>query len=155
MPFQISDLAGLSTPLTRLIEVISAGIGKVSAPYLLTRTSKAKAKELKNIAEASKSVTNDADLSIFYDDGKIAVKALESQKFITEATTIENRASDRILFEASKQQLNLEKVSSHAALELLGEQSVPDAKPDEDWIARFFEYAKNISSSTGIPQEAT
>jgi Protein of unknown function (DUF2806) len=45
-----------------------------------------------------------------------------------------------------QQQLNLEKISSHAALELLPEQSVPDAKPDEDWTARFFDYAKNISS---------
>jgi hypothetical protein len=112
----------------------------------LTRTSKAKAKELKHIAEAIKSVTNDADLSISYDEGKIAVKALESQEFVTQATTIENRASDRILFKAAKQQQNLEKVTSQAAIELSSEQSVPAAKPDEDWIARFFDYAKNISS---------
>src|SRR5208283_3391216 len=61
-------------------------------------------------------------------------------------TTIENRASDRILFEATKKQRCLERVTSQAALELSSEQSVPDEKPDEDWIAGFFDYAKNISS---------
>ncbi len=35
----IKDLAGLSEPLTRLIEVISGGIGNVSESYLITHGS--------------------------------------------------------------------------------------------------------------------
>jgi uncharacterized repeat protein (TIGR03899 family) len=146
MAFQVSDLVGLSAPLTRLIEVVSAGVGKVSAPYLVAWTARAKGKEIQHIAKAIQSATNNAPLDISYDNGKIGIKSLDSQKFITEATTIEDRASERILFEAAKQQLNLEKISSHAAIELLPEQSVPNAKPDEDWTARFFDCAKIISS---------
>jgi Protein of unknown function (DUF2806) len=146
MDLKISDLTGLKEPITRLIEVVSTGVGKVAAPYLIASTAGAKAKEILRVAQAIKSVTNNADLDISYDEGKVAIKTLESHTFVTEATTIENRASDRILFEATKQQRRLERVTSQAALELSSEQSVPDEKPDEDWIARFFDYAKNISS---------
>jgi len=146
MDLKISDLTGLKEPITRLIEVVSAGVGKVAAPYLIASTAGAKAKEILRVAQAIKSVTNNADLDISYDEGKVAIKTLESHTFVTEATTIENRASDRILFEATKKQRCLERVTSQAALELSSEQSVPDEKPDEDWIARFFDYAKNISS---------
>ncbi len=146
MDFKISDLTGLSAPLTRLIEVISEGVGRVMAPYLVASTARGKGKEIQQIAQAIKSATNNAPLDISYDDAKIAIKTLDSQKFVTAVSTIENRASERIHFEGAKQQLNLENVSSHAALELLPEQSVPDTKPDEDWTARFFDYAKNISS---------
>ena len=49
---EITDLAGLSEPLKRLIEVISSGIGNVSKPYLIRKTADAKAYEIKVIAEA-------------------------------------------------------------------------------------------------------
>lgn len=146
MDFTVSDLAGLEKPITRLIEVVSAGVGKVAAPYLIASTAAARAKEIQDVAQAIKSVTNNADLDISYEEGKVAIKTVESQKFITEVTTIENRASDRILFEANKQQRCLEQVTSHAAFELSGEESVPEQKPDEDWISRFFDYAKTIST---------
>lgn len=49
---EITDLAGLSEPLKRLIEVISGGIGNVSKPYLIKKTADAKAYEIKVISDA-------------------------------------------------------------------------------------------------------
>ena len=49
---EITDLAGLSEPLKRLIEVISSGIGNVYKPYLIRKTADAKAYEIKVIANA-------------------------------------------------------------------------------------------------------
>ena len=79
MDFKISDLTGLSAPITRLIEVVSAGVGSVAAPYLVAWTAKAKCKEIQQIGQAIKSATNNALLDISYDDGKIAIKTLDSQ----------------------------------------------------------------------------
>jgi len=42
---KISDLTGLSKPLTRLIEVIASGIGAVSRPYFIKREADAHAYE--------------------------------------------------------------------------------------------------------------
>jgi hypothetical protein len=51
---EIKDLAGLSDPLKKLIEVISTGVGALSKPYLVRKTADAKAYEIKIIAQASK-----------------------------------------------------------------------------------------------------
>ena len=48
----IKDLAGLSEPLKKLIEVVSQGIGALSRPYLIRKTADAKAYEIKTITQA-------------------------------------------------------------------------------------------------------
>ena len=70
---KIEDVAGLSKPLTRLIEVIAQGIGNVTTPYLIRKTAEARAhldaitnplysdlkkKLLKNIDEIEHPATN-------------------------------------------------------------------------------------------------
>lgn len=44
---EIKDLAGLSQPLTKLVEVISIGIGKLYEPAHIKRMANAKAYEIK------------------------------------------------------------------------------------------------------------
>lgn len=51
---EIKDLAGLSKPLKKLIEVVSAGVGGLSKPYLIRKNADAKAYEIKVIAQATK-----------------------------------------------------------------------------------------------------
>lgn len=48
----IKDVAGLSQPITPLIEVVSAGVGAISAPYLLKKNADAQAYQIKTIANA-------------------------------------------------------------------------------------------------------
>ena len=51
---EIKDLAGLSEPLKKFIEVVSQGVGALSKPYLIRKTADAKAYEIKVISQAIK-----------------------------------------------------------------------------------------------------
>ena len=48
----IKDLAGISEPIKRFIEVIADGIGEVSRPILIRKNVDAKAYEIRKVAEA-------------------------------------------------------------------------------------------------------
>jgi hypothetical protein len=61
---QIKDLVGLSKPLTRLIEVVSQGVGAVGTPYLIKRTADARAHEIKVIGDALKQVAEKNGLPV-------------------------------------------------------------------------------------------
>ena len=49
---QVSDILGLSEPLTKLIETVSTGMGMLYEPIHLKRRAKAKAEEIKLISDA-------------------------------------------------------------------------------------------------------
>ena len=69
----IKDIVGLSKPLTRLIEVISQGIGAVSAPYLVKKNAEAKAHEVRVISSALKEVAEQHQLPVVFKDGQIEI----------------------------------------------------------------------------------
>lgn len=143
----IKDLAGLSKPLTRLIDVVSDGIGAVSRPYLIRRDAAARADEIRLIAGALKEVAEQHQLPVTYRDGEIEVwQKPEDNTLTLEATTASTRALSRLDFQERKRQANIENVTSVAAAELTGEVEVPEEKPDEDWVTRFFSAAQDISS---------
>jgi len=139
----IKDLTGLSKPLTRLIEVISGGFGAISKPYLIKKTAEAKAYEVKVIAEAMtesrKLLTNSE-----YDDGKIKVLSPDAQP--NDLPALPNRVTARIQYQELQKQQNIESVCSSAADELAQETSVPDSKPEPEWVSRFMEIASGIST---------
>jgi hypothetical protein len=138
---EITDLTGLSEPLKRLIEVISSGIGNVYKPYLIRKTADAKAYEIKVIANAmaeSKKLLTHTE----YEDGKVKVLAEQSEDF----PTLQNRADARIQYRGQCEQQNVEAVCVNAAEELLKETTVPDGKPEPEWISRFFDISSGINS---------
>ena len=140
---EITDLAGLSEPLKRLIEVISSGIGNVYKPYLIRKTADAKAYEIKVIANAmaeSKKLLAHAE----YEDGKVKVLALEEQS--EDFPSLQHRADARIQYRGQCEQQNVEAVCANAAEELLRETTVPDGKPEPEWISRFFDISSGITS---------
>lgn len=57
---EIKDLAGLSQPLTKFVEVVSQGIGTLYEPTHIKRMAKSRAKEIKTISSA----INDSNLPI-------------------------------------------------------------------------------------------
>lgn len=140
---EITDLAGLSEPLKRLIEVISSGIGNVYRPYLIRKTADAKAYEIKVIANAmaeSKKLLTHAE----YEDGKVKVLALIEQS--EDFPTLQHRVDARIQYRGQCEQQNVEAVCANAAEELLRETTVPDGKPEPEWISRFFDISSGITS---------
>ena len=141
----ISDLAGLSEPLKRLIEVISSGIGKVYQPYLIRKTADAKAYEIKIISDAIAASQQTLPHSQ-YTDGKVTLSSTD--KLPTNSPSLLSRASVRLEYQNQRQQQNIEAVCAHAATELAKEQSVPEIKPDSEWVSRFINIASDVSTET-------
>ena len=141
---EIKDLAGLSAPLKKLIEVVSSGIGTLSKPYFIRKTADAKAYEIKIITQAIKDNQHDLG-SIEFNDEKINLISLD-HKLIKEDFSLEERTQKRVQFKEQKKQINIENITQKAAENLETENKVSDVPVDEDWISRFFNYAENISN---------
>ncbi len=148
MEIKITDVVGLSKPLTRLIEVMAQGFGAVSRQYLTIRNADAEANKIRKIAEAIKDVAQQHQLPVVHDDGTTEIwQKPEDRTLILGETTLEARAHKRADFQERKRQANLESVTSAAAVELAYEEDVPDERPDEDWVTRFFDSAQDVSSA--------
>lgn len=142
---EIKDLAGLSGPLTKLVEVIASGVGGVSRPFLTRKNADAKAYEIRKIAEAF----NDSRQllgTVSYENEGLSIATGNQTEIVTPERTIEDRIRDRIAFQEIKKQINLEQISQHAAEEMRDKEQVSEEKVDEDWISRFFKIAEDISS---------
>jgi hypothetical protein len=143
---EIKDLAGLSQPLTKLVEVISSAIGNISRPFLLRRNADAKAYEIRRIAEALNDSKKLLGTVEYNNEGLSIVSAGDLPQVLQSEKTIEDRALERAAFQEVKKQRNIEQISQYAAEELIEKEAVSDEKVDEDWISRFFSVAENISS---------
>lgn len=144
---EIKDLAGLSEPFKRLIEVISQGIGAVSQPYLICKNAEARAYEIRVISAALAEVADNHTLPVIYKNGEIELwQKPDDHTLILESRKIDERSNLRLDYQERKKQANIESVTSIAAVELANDDSVPDEKPDEDWTTRFFSSVQDVSS---------
>ena len=133
---EVSDVLGLSRPLTKLIETVSGGIDTLYKPVHLKRMAKAKAEEIKLISEA---ITQNAMLPINYQHGNVGIDSTDVQNLLF-------RTEQRLLQEEMKKQQNMDAIVSNAAEELQGKEKVSDTPVDEDWSTRFRNIAKDVSS---------
>lgn len=133
---EISDILGLSEPLTKLIETVSCGVGKLYEPTHIKRLAKAKAEEIKLISDT---VTDNLCLPISYKNGEIGID-------VTDANELVQRAQNRFLFQQMKKQQNIEAVVAHAYAELDKAKTVSSIPVDEDWISSFFDFVANVSN---------
>lgn len=142
----IKDLAGLSEPIKRLIEVISEGIGAISHPYLTKANANAKAYEIRTIAQAF-SENDKFPGKMKYEVGNLLIESTLHQEILpAPENAIEKRIIMRVAYQQAKKQSNIECIVYHAAEELKSEQEVTHEKPDSDWITRFFDISEYISS---------
>ena len=143
----LSDLTGLSKPLTRLVEVVAKGTGNFFAPHLIKKNANARAYELDTMVNAIKDAGMESSLEVSHDGDKLTytsnsnIVPLDSQE-----NTILSRATQRANYQELKRQDNLEKVTEKAADALGGEKEIADESPDDDWINRFFSSAQEVSS---------
>lgn len=133
---EISDVLGLSDPMTKLIETISGGIGKLYEPTHIKRMAKARAKEIKILGEA----ISDVDyLPIKYDTDNIIIDGMNYSE-------LAKRAQDRLAYQELKKQNNIDRVVGCAAEELCSKKSVSPEPIDADWITRFFDSVADVST---------
>ncbi|MFN7843005.1 MAG: DUF2806 domain-containing protein [Pirellula sp.] len=145
---EIKDLAGLSQPLTRLIEVVAAGIGAVSASFLIKRNSDARAHEFKVVGNAMQEVTGNRNMQASYKDGRFEISSGATEIGTNIGSeSVEHRAAARMGFQETKRQACIESISTIAAAELSQESVVAEEKPLDEWITRFFSIAQDVSSS--------
>lgn len=133
---EITDVLGLSDPLSKLLETVSGGIGKVYEPIHIKRMAKAKAEELKLISAA---VSDNITLPTIYENGKITVDSTNFEELM-------KRTQERFLFQELSKQSNIDAVVTKAYTELEKEESVSDIPVDKDWTSRFFDSVANVSN---------
>lgn len=131
---EIKDLAGLSQPLTKLIEVAAKGIGVLYEPRYIKRMAKARAIEMKTISSA----IEDCDLPIKYDNNQLTIDT-STKEFM-------DRIERRVLFSEAKKQKNIEDILSEAYNNLETEKEVSEEPIEEDWINRFFNIVGDVSN---------
>ncbi|WP_422881732.1 DUF2806 domain-containing protein [Pantoea agglomerans] len=145
----IKDLAGLSQPLTKLVEVISSGVGAVSKPYLIRKEAEARAAEIRLISDALNDVAVQSGLPVSYTKGEIEIwQRPEDGTLILSEVPSADRINSKADFVARKKQRNTENVTSYAARELNELNSVSEVPLDEDWITTFFSNIENVSSES-------
>ena len=133
---EISDLLGLSQPLTKLVETVSGGLDTLYKPWHLKRMAKARAEEIKLISEA---ITQNAMLPINYQHGNVGIDSTDVQNLLA-------RTQQRLLQDEVKKQQNMDAVVANAAEELRTKEKVSETPVDEDWSTRFRNIAKDVSS---------
>jgi len=113
------DLSDLTLPLTKLAEVVAAGIGEAPPP------------------------------SLVYEDESFQISPTGGASSGTADTpegSLSKRAMARVAFQEQKRQENIESIVSQAIEALSDEEEASSTPLDSDWIARFFRIAEDIST---------
>ncbi|MFN7570203.1 MAG: DUF2806 domain-containing protein [Betaproteobacteria bacterium] len=136
MPLEIKDLAGLSQPLTKLVDVVSAAIGTAYRPRSIRTQAEAKAHELKTLARAEAEAEVEAHL--------IKANAIEQRISLLAQTdpNLAQRARQRLLAREIEGQLNVEEIAEQARLAL--PVTVSPEPVSADWRRKFFQDAEDV-----------
>lgn len=143
---EIKDLTGLSKPLTKLVEVMAAGVGAIARPYLVKRDADARAYEIETVARALSSAGLPEGR---YEEGRVIIAASNSDASGQLAETpVGERVVARLAHQEARRQQNIEQISQRAAEELkdIKADDVSSEPVDDDWASRFFTVAQDVSS---------
>jgi uncharacterized repeat protein (TIGR03899 family) len=136
MSIELNDIAGLSKPLTKLIEVVSGGIGTLYLPTKIRQEAKARA-DAEQIAALGKiETTNKAR------DLQLHAELKHIEQLVSDRPDLAERARMRILTREIEGYANLEAVADYAAQEL--PENVSPNPLDADWRRKFFLEAENV-----------
>lgn len=136
MSLEIKDLAGISQPITKLVEVVSSAIGSTFRPRSMKSEADSKAYEIKTIAKANA-------------EAAVITKKIERSDIFSLVDTLAmshpelaERAKHRLLLREIEGQVNVEAIANHAANELPPTVSSEQVNPD--WRRKFFSEAENV-----------
>lgn len=132
---EMTDLFGFKEPLIKLIKVTSKGIGIVYEPRHLKKMADAESYRLEKITEANtKAISNASN----------GLKEIIPGAIIE--TTVGERSELRMKYQAEKEQQNLENIVVKATKNLEGKEKVSARELEDEWIDRYFDYAKKITN---------
>lgn len=140
---EIAKIFNSIDPVNKLLNTIGHGIGVWYEPIHIKRIaeaskkkSEAKAYELELIA---KKISEYPELQIGFSEGETSINNEDVSRLL-------DVTSKRLKFEEAKKQQNIDSVVYSAYKELENTEEVLDTPIDQDWIYRFFDYAKGISN---------
>ena len=116
---EIKDLAGLSQPITKLIEVIANGCNWITQPY-----------QIKRIANANAYASS--------------VQSKEDFKQGLRNSLLEYTQRSMLSVRENRQIENLANIINYAGQELQAIDKINEAPVSPEWSSRFFDYAQNI-----------
>ena len=136
---EIKDLAGLSQPLTKLIEVVSSGMGAIYRPIGIRRdaAAQADANRVLQVTQLKLDVTRANALAQSDVSNKLVMVEANEQ--------LQERAKVRLEHREVRRQENLEAIAAAAVAHLPEQAST--ASVDEDWKTRFFKTAEDVSNA--------
>jgi len=126
----------LSAPATKLIEVVSRGIGRAYDPRYKRKMADAAAYEIDTIAGA---IRRNGDVPTLFDREGIQLDARSTQDLI-------ERTGMRLFSQEVRKQQNIEAIVDKAYEELKNSEVVSDEPVDDDWIVRFFNSVEDVSN---------
>lgn len=127
----------LTEPVKKLIDTVSAALGKWYEPIHKKRMAKAGAYEIDEVSEA---LRRNADVIAVYNNTEVRAQLPEDMQQLIE------RAQLRNISQEIKKQDNIEKVVDKASEFLEAETEVSEEPVDTDWITRFFNCAGEVSN---------
>ena len=116
---EMKDLAGLSEPLTKLIDVIASGCKWIAEPY-----------QIRRIADANAYASS--------------VQSKEVFKQGLRDSLLEYTKRSMLSIRESRQIDNLLNILNFAGQELRAIDNINDTPVSPEWSSRFFDYAQNI-----------
>ena len=129
----ISDLAGLSKPLTKLIETIGEGINILSTPWQIKRNALADAEAISMINASIQEI----DGEVIYEGTNYSLKVKKG--------SIEQAAIQRMIYAEVDRQINLNSIYQKAATILQSKENISAEPVSRDWFVRFRGIAQDIS----------
>lgn len=142
---EIKDLAGISQPITKLIEEVSKGIGGAYKPLGTVLQAKAEEYKIKCLTDAKlyQIKTLKEDLT---DEENELVVTNENFEIKLKGNSIEERALETMIRKEVQSQINLDSIINKA-IEFIEENStVKDEPVETDWMTRFINISQDISN---------
>ena len=128
----------LVSPAEKLIDNITAAIGKVYEPHYIKKIAEAESYKIRQITSAMR---DNCDMPIVYDKNGI------SQIDISDYDALIKRAGARAAFQEINKQKNIETVVNNAYHMLEESEPVSNVPVDTGWIMRFMNSVEDINDS--------
>ena len=140
------------TALDKLADYVASGVGSIAGSMLAPWGARRRADAARIAAQG------EADVQAILASGQVrsisaittaqadARRQLGTADFAAEShLTTDSRIEQRLSFQETKRQENIESIVHKAAASLPAGE-IPDHEPDHDWTARFFNEAQDVSS---------
>ncbi|MFA6076408.1 MAG: DUF2806 domain-containing protein [Negativicutes bacterium] len=144
---EIKDLAGLSKPAKKLLDIIEKSGRGLLAPWQIRRIAKAEkdADLIKFDGEQRKFELALSTLNQFVDSESKMLVSYSGGQFQLSLNQVEKRALVRTIATEAERQANIENITLLAFNNLNNKSEVSDEPVDKDWVNRFYDTVKDIS----------